>query len=910
MSERWSGFGRAFRLSLGRRGVERDVAEELRFHLEERIEELVATGMSREAAEREARARFGDLPAIGSEVARIDRRIVRRRGAAEWWDGVRRDCRYAFRALRRAPAFTTVAVLTLGLGIGANTAIFSVVDGVLLRPAPFLHMDRLVMVWETDRKSGTSREPASIPDYLDLQRLNRRFEQLTGFSPAEVNLTPDHGEPSRVAALAVSQGLLPMLGIRPLLGRNFTLEEDRPGAARVVLISEELWTRAFSRDRRALGQSLRINDVPHVIVGILPASADFGTLQILGAAAYGRAFADRGGRTRVDLWLPTRPNPTPESRGTHPLFIMGRIRPDATVQVAQEEMDALAAELERAYPESNDGRGTSVEALSRIVFGPVKPALLVLLGAVGLVLLVACANVANLLLARATSRMREVTVRAALGASARRLATQFFAESAILTSAGAALGVGLAVLGLRVLVSLAPSDIPRVGAVDIDARVLVATVALTVGVGLIFGILPLWQLRGNNLQSLLAGEGSRGTSVGRRHRRLRSALVISEVALAVMLMAGAGLLIRSFWQLEQVYPGFRTVGVLKAEFELPRSRYPQDYATFPRWPEAQRFADELRRRLAALPGVQSVSIAGSHPLDAGFTSSINVVGREAEAVDWAEPSIRRVDAGYFRTIGGSLMAGRFFDASDAVETAPVVIVNEAARRQFFEGRSPLGQRIRLWGAERVVIGVVGNERIHGLVADTPPAVYLPISQAPVTGGSVLVRGTGDPRGLIPALHRTVRDLDPALPLFGVEPLAETLSNSLGQRRFTMAVLGLFAAVSLLLASVGVHGVLSYTVAQRTREIGIRMALGADQGKVRALVVGQGAALTMSGLALGLAGAFAVTRLLSSLLYGVGPTDPVAFGGVVLVLSGVALLASYFPARRATRINPVEALRDE
>ena len=901
-------FRRVFRLPLGKRAVKGDVAAELDFHLQGRIEELMAAGLSRTEAEREARARFGDLPRIGAELERIDRETVRRRSLAEWFEGWRRDIRQAFRSLRRTPGFTAVAVLTLGLGIGANTAIFSVVDGVLLRPAPFQEMDRLVMVWQTDRKSGTLREPASLPDYFDLRRESKRLDRLAGFVPAEITLTPDDGEPSRVATLVVTHGLLPVLGITPLVGRGFTPEEDRPGAPRVVLIGEELWERLFLRDPAITGKSLRLNDVPHAIVGVLPASADFGTLQILGAAAYGRGFADRGGRARVDLWLPLRPNPTPESRGTHPLLMVGRLGAGVGLEPAQNELTTLAADLERTYAESNDGRGIFLEALPQVVFGPVRPALLVLLGAVALVLLVACANVANLLLARATTRMREVTVRAALGASGRRLAAQFFAESALLTGAGVILGLGLAVVGLRALMGMAPSDIPRVGSVGIDARVLGVTMAVAAGVGLLFGILPMFQLRGGNIQSLLQGE--RGSSAGKRHRRLRSALVMAELALAVMLMAGAGLLIRSFWRLHQVDPGFAAEGVLKAEFELPRSRYPQDYSVFPRWTEAQRFADELRRRVSALPGVVAVAIAGSHPLDAGFTSSIVVPGREAEAADWAEPSIRRVDAGYFRTVGGTLIAGRFFDGSDDVEAAPVLLINEAAGAQFFRGTDPLGQRIRLWGAERTVVGVVGNERIHGLVAATPPAVYLPVTQAPVTGGTLLVRVRGDPAELASAVRATVRELDPGLPLFGVEPLRETLSNSLGQRRFTMVVLGAFAAVSLLLAVIGVHGVLSYTVAQRTREIGIRMALGADQRNVRTLVVGQGAVLAGAGLAIGLLGAFALTRVLSTLLYGIGATDPVTFGAVALLLGGVALLASYFPARRATRVSPVEALREE
>jgi predicted permease len=696
-----------------------------------------------------------------------------------------------------------------------------------------------------------------------------------------------------------------------LLGRGFTADEDRPGGPAVVVISEALWGQLFARDPAAVGRTIRLNDVPRTIVGVLPAAADFGTLQILRGAAYGRGFADRGEAARVDVWLPLAADPATLPRETHPIFVLGRLRADGGVAAAQQELGAIAAELEETYPE-NDGRGVHVEALSRVVFGPARPALLVLLGAVALVLFIACANVANLLLVRGTARLREVTVRLALGASARRLARQFLVESAVLTLAGAAGGVLLALFGIDLLRLLAPATLPRVAAVGIDTRVLGVTVAVSVLVALAFGLLPLLQARRMDLQPALQGVAGRGASGGREQRRFRSVLVITELALAVMLMIGAGLLIRTLWRLQRVDPGFDAAGVLKLEYQLPASRYPRDFAQWPRWPETRAFNDELRRRVAALPGVSSVAIAANHPLAAGYTSSIAVVGRESEAGDWPEPAIRMVAAGYLEILGVPLVSGRGFTASDDVDAAAVIAVNEAGRRRFFGGADPVGQRIRLWGAERLVVGVVGNEHVHGIAAASPPAVYLPLEQVPVANGgyTLLVRAAGDPTTLIPAVRRVVRELDAGLPLFGIEPLTSTVTASIGQQRFTMTVLVVFATVAMILAVVGVHGVLSYSVSQRTREIGVRMALGADGRTVRSLVLGEGARLTAGGVGVGLLGALVLTRVLTTLLYGVGPVDPPTFAGVALLLGGVAILASLAPARRAARVDPIAVLRTE
>jgi predicted permease len=822
-------------------------------------------------------------------------------------DTVLQDLRYAARSLRRSPAFTIAAVLTLALGIGANAAIFSVVDGVLLRPAPFPDIGRLVMVWETDRNSGTTREPASIPDFRDLQQRATGFAALAAFTPVEVSHTRNGSEPARLAALAVTDGFVPLLGIRPVAGRTLTADETRDGGPRSILISEDLWDAAFSRAPDAIGQSMRLDDVDWRIVGVLPRSADFGTLQTLGRAAYGRGFADRGDRARIDVWFGLRASPD-APRDNHPIFVAGRLANGATPSGAQQELTSIATDLERAYP-SNRGRGVFVESMTSVIFGKTRPAMLVLLGAVALVLLVACGNVANLLLVRGAGRMRDVSVRIALGAGRRRLAAQVLAESALLTALGAALGILLAYVGLDLLLSMAPSSLPRVDEVGLDTRVLGVTLAVCVLVSLLFGSLPLLQSREHALHGALQSGSGRGSSAGRTQRRVRSALVVAELAMAVMLMSGAGLLIKSLWQLQRVDPGFQAAGVLKAEFQLPESRYPQDRAAFPNWPAQQRFYAELQTRAAAIPGVQGVAIAAANPLDAGFTSSIRVVGREGEGADWPEPSIRSVSASYFATMGVPVSDGRVFGTGDDAGAAPVIVINESARRRYFEGRSAIGQRISLWGADRTVVGVVGNEHVKGIDEAAPPSVYMPLPQVPM-GNAVLVRVNGDPSSFAPAIRRIVAELDPALPLFGVEPLQQTLSNSLAERRFTMVSLGAFAAVALLLAAIGVHGVLSYTVAQRTREIGIRMALGADARGVRALIVSEGAVLAGIGLTIGLAGAFAMTGVLSVLLYGVGARDPLVFAAVAIGLGLVALVASYLPANRAARMDPIAALRME
>jgi len=819
------------------------------------------------------------------------------------------DLRYAVRQLAGAPTFTAVALLTLALGIGANTAIFSVIDHVLLRPAPLQDVERLAVVWETDRNTGTTREPASLPDYLDYARRATQVEQMAAFMGSEVNYAPASGEAIRLQALEVTHGFLPMLGIHPAAGRGLTGEETSPGGAPVALLSEGLWARAFGRDPAVLGTTMQLNDRPFTIVGIMPPGADFGVYQILRAADYSRAFADRGARAGVDLWLPFQASEATMPRQTHPIFMVGRLR--GSVPASQDELAGIAADLERAYPE-NAARGVFVEPLSAIVFDPVRPALLVLLAAVGLVLLVACVNVANLLLARGSARRREVAVRTALGASGRRLARQFASEGVLLAVTAAVLGSVIATVGVRALIALAPADIPRIADAAVDMRVLAITLLVSIVAGLGFGMVPTIQAMRIDVQSSLKDEGSHGASAGRNRTRLRSALVVVEFALAVMLVIGAALLIKSFWRLQQVDPGFRPEAIVKAEYQLPASRYPVDFNRWPDFREMHVFTQGLLEKTAAIPGVRSAAIAGQHPLDPGFTNSFNVVGREAEARDWPEISVRRVTAGYFATMGVSLVRGRSLREADTTTAPTVVVINEAAARRFFDGHEPLGKQMSFWGSARTIVGVVGNERFHGIDEAPPPAVYAPLAQAPSANGAgaLLVRTEGDPAALAGSIRAAFRQQDPALAVFGLEPFADTVSRSVAERRFTMVVLGLLASVALALAAIGIHGVLSYAVAQRTREIGIRLALGAHPGQLRRLVVREGLTLAGAGGLVGLVAAWAMTRGLSSLLYGVAPTDPQIFVAVPLALTVVAFGASYIPARRATLVDPVAALRGE
>jgi len=820
------------------------------------------------------------------------------------------DFRYAIRSFQKTPGLTVILILTLAIGIGANTAIFSVIDAVLLRPTPLKNLDRLAMVWETDRNTSTTREPASFPDYLDFKSRTRTFDQLAAVMAGEVNLTPDHGDPVRLPSLNVSADAMSMLGLQPIAGRTFTADEDRPGGPSVVLISEKFWERNFQRRDSAVGATLRLDDRPHTIVGVMPAGADFGVLQILSSAAYSRSFADRGINADIEIWSPLQADPQQFPRSTHPFFVMGRLSTAASIDAAQSELTGIAADLERLYP-VNAARGVHVESLDAVVFGPVRPALYTLLTAVALVLLVSCVNVANLLLTRASARRREAAVRCALGASQARLLRQALAETFLLVLAAAAAGVALAFAGVQLLVSIAPSEVPGLMFASVNLRVLLFTLGISVLIAVVFALVPRIQSAHVNLHASLADATGR-VSAGPVRARIRGALAIAELALAVVLVCGAGLLIRSFSILQRVNPGFETEGVLKAEYQLPASRYPANFRVWPDFKEQHAFNQALLARAATLPGVRAVGIAGNHPLDPGFTNSFTIVGREAEASSWLEISIRRVSPGYFTTVGLQLVRGRLLRDSDTTAGTPVALINAAAVKRFFPDRDPLGAQIRFWGSSRTIVGVVADERFHGVTEAPPIAAYTPLSQTPSANGAgvLLVRTAGDPSSLANAITAIVHEVDPGLAVFAVEPLGDTMSRSIAQRRFTMLLLTLFASTALLLAAIGIHGVLSYGVTERRREIGIRMALGARRPDLIALVVRQGLALTAAGLVVGFLGAIVFARLLNSQLFGITASDPLTLEAVGIVLGLVALAATVSPAHRAASVDPVVTLRSE
>jgi putative ABC transport system permease protein len=805
--------------------------------------------------------------------------------------GILQDIRYAVRVLRAHAGFTLVAIVTLALGIGATSAMFSIANTVLFEPLPYPQPERLVRLWEFDRLRDSAREGLSGPDYLDLVARQRVFESLAAFTSFPQTLTQRGGEPERVIVSQVTSSFFGVLGRRPALGRAFSAEEDRAAGARVVVLSAGFWARRFASNPNVVGQTLTIDGEDHTVIG---------------------AFGDplRFPSEETEVWTPARIDYATTSRGRHNYGAVARLGSGITLERARADLTAIGAQLETEFAADNKGRGFAGNLLHADSTRNVRTALLVLLGAVGAVLLITCANIASLLLSRAVSRIKEVSIRSALGAGSWRVVRQFIVEGVMLSCIAGVAGLGVAYLALDALMAFAPANLPRAADVGIDTRVIALVAGITLLTGILFGVVPALQTLREDLQGWLK-EQARGSGAGRASHRLRRVLVVGEIAMSAALLIGAALLIKSFWRLQTVDPGFKAEQVLKVQFTLPASRYPQVFPKFPDWPEVHAFNEQLMDRVRQVPGVRAAGLAVAHPLQAGFTSSFFIVGRPDPgrgARD--EIRIRSVSPGYFATVGTPLLRGRWLDDRDRLGQPTVTLINESAARRHFPGEDPLGKQLHIFGGPLAytIVGIVGNERFMGLDQEVPPAVYPPIAQVPMTGLSLLVRGDGDPAAFTGALRREFAAIDPAIALYGVDTMTSELSRTTAQPRFSSALVGAFAVMAWLLAIIGVHGVLSYSVAQRSQEIGVRIALGAEPKDVLRLVMREGIIVATLGLTIGLTLALASSRVLATMLYAVEPRDAVVFAGVAITLLATALVASYLPARRATRVDPISALR--
>jgi putative ABC transport system permease protein len=807
------------------------------------------------------------------------------------------DIRYGMRMLLKAPSFSIVATIALALGIGANTAIFSVVNAVLLKPLPFANSEQLMMVWETDSVRGQGRSSASYPNFADWRDQNHVFEHMSSYYNNDFIMT-GRGESTRLQGAVVNADLFPLLGVAPSLGRGFLSDEDKPGdSGRVVILSQELFQQRFNSDPNVINQSVELDGKPFTIVGVMPHAFQF-PIQNEPVELWTTVARDREGK-----------EPITEERGAHYMNVIGRLKPGVSKEQAQAEMTTISARLEQQYPDKNLHRGTRIEPALEALVGSVRPALLILLGAVGCVLLIACANVANLLLARAMTRHKEMAIRSALGASRFRVVRQLLTESVLLSLSGGLLGLILAVWWSDLLIALGKKDIPRALQVGLDWRVLGFTLVVSLLTGVIFGLVPAIHSSKTQLTETLK-EGGRGSGEGARRNRTRGVLVVGELAIAVILLVGAGLLIQSLWRLRQVSPGFNSQNVLTFVVGVPEVKYPTE--------KQAQFYSDLVKRIESLPGVNSASSTIPLPLSGElFSISFETEGRPVAKGDRPSADFFAIGLGYFKTMGIPQIKGRDFTERDDAKAPGVIIVNEAFARKFFPDEDPIGKRIRPGISTTVakpemreIVGVVADVRNRNLSSEFRPGYFLPQAQIPFNQMTMVVKTSNDPRGLITAVQREVTAMDKELPVYNVKTMDDYLAASVAAPRFNTTLLAIFATVALVLTVVGLYGVMSYSVAQRTNEIGIRMALGAQTRDVLSLIVKQGFKLVLIGLVIGLVGAFALMRVISSLLFGVTTKDPFTFAVVAGLLAVVALLACYLPARRASRVDPMEALRCE
>ena len=797
------------------------------------------------------------------------------------------DFRYALRQLIKAPSFTIVAILTLALGIGACTAIFSVVNVVLLRPLDYPQPDRIVNIRETNLPQFPEFS-VSPPNYIDWEKQTKSYEYLAAYSGSRVNLTGD-GEPQQLLGVKATAHYFDVFGIKPVAGRFLLPEEDAQGKNHVVVLSYGFWQRVFGGGRDIVGRSIQLNGEPYQVVGVAP----FGF----------------GLTSKVDAWLPMafKPDETAnDARGGHYISVVGRLKPGVTVAQARAELEVLASQLAKQYPDSNKGWGIFMMPIQDYTVRDVKPVLYTLLGAVGCVLLIACANLANLLLARATARSREISIRAALGAGRARLIRQLLTESVVLAVGGGIAGVILARWGLYALLALAPTSLPRISDIHLDSTVLLFSLALSVITGLVFGIAPALLAARTDVNEALK-QGTRGSTEGGARGRLRSALVVIEVTFALVLLGGAGLLARSFMQLAHVDPGFNPENATLLRLSLPQKKYPEK-------DQQMAFTNALVERLKGLPSVQAVGVTQSMPLVGDYVLGFNIEGRpHIDPADLPSTNYYSITPDYYRAMGIRLIRGRVFTPQDDARAPRVAIINETMARQFFPNEDPIGKRINITNGPdtwREIVGIVGDIKQYGVDKATSAQSYEPFAQVPFTSLNVVVRTNGSPAALLGALRPAVYAVDKDQPVGAIRPLEEIMAESIARQRFAMTLLTVFSAVALIIAAVGIYGVMAYNVVQRTGEFGIRMALGAQQGDVLRLVLTQGGKLIGLGLAIGLLATLGASRAMGSMLFNTSAYDPVTLTSITLLLGAVALIACFFPANRATKVNPIEALRTE
>jgi putative ABC transport system permease protein len=876
----------ALRALLRSSQAERELDEELRYHIEQQTEQNIRMGMNPDEAGFAARKAFGG-------VQQVKERSLDARGL-RWLEEIWLDLRYGARMLAKNSGFTVVAVLTLALGIGANTAIFSVVNALLLRPYPYKDQDRLVWLWET-RLPEIPRNSPSPANFLDWQKQNTVFEQLEAINVNDYNLIGE-GNPERIRGMVITHGFLSMLGVRPQIGRDFFPDENRPGHGNVAIFSHELWQRRFGGDPNIINRKIMLDDRQFTVIGVMPPISGLNL-------------------RRTEIWTPIAfTAEQTENRRVGILNVIGRLKPGVTMERARSEMSAIADRLAKQYPDSNADWNVIVSSLLEDAVNEtgIKTPLLLLLGAVAFVLLIACANVANLLLARAAARQKEIALRTALGASRWRIVRQLLVESLLLSLAGGITGLMLANGGLKILMAQSDIDWPRIMNVSLDLHILAFTVSITLLTGLSFGIVPALQASKPNLNEMLKDAG-RGSTGGRRQHAVRNALVVLEVTISMVLLVGAGLLMKSFIGLHKVDPGFNPKNALTVAISLPERKYPEKN-------RQAAFYKQLGERVSALPGVKATSVASNVPFSnyhwGNWDRGFRIEGRTSNSSgNDGGGAYYSVSPNYFKAMGIPLLRGRLFTEFDTESAPRVAIINSTMATRFFPGEDPIGKRIQLTdrvrnGSQvyREIIGIVADVKSDALDQQAHPQIYEAYTQEPFPSMTLVVRVAGDPIGLGESIRREVFQLDKEQPVFGIQTLERLISTSTSQQRFSMMLLGVFAAAAIALASIGLYGVMSYAVAQRKHEVGIRMALGAQPRDVLGLILFQGLRLTLGGIAIGLIAAWAATRLLINLLYGVSATDPLTFIGVSLLLIGVSLLACYLPARRATKVDPLVALR--